>query len=86
MLERTSEQLLAALASLEGLNVKPKSLLLDAKAQGLVLVNLVNSLIEMPDSEPLPSRDFLDSVRETIEDYVRMVSLLQENSNQNQEA
>jgi hypothetical protein len=86
MLERTSEQLLVALASLEGLNVKPRDLMLDAKAQGLVLVSLVNSLIEMPESEPMPSSDLLDSVRETIEDYVRMVRLLQENSNQNQVA
>jgi hypothetical protein len=86
MLERTSEQLLVALASLEGLNVKPRDLMLDAKAQGLVLVSLVNSLIEMPESEPMPSKDLLDSVRETIEDYVRMVKLLQENSNQNQVA
>lgn len=78
MLERTSEQLLAALASLEGLTVEPRSMLLDAKAQGLVLLNLVNTVIERPESEPLPSDEFIENVEGTIGEYVRMVELLQE--------
>ena len=77
MLERTSEQLLSSLAALEGLNVEPRSLLLDAKAQGLVLVNLVNSVIERPEDEPLPSEEFLAKIGDTIDDYVRLVEQLQ---------
>lgn len=76
MLERISEKLLSALAALEGLNVEPRSLLLDAKAQGLVLVNLVNSVIERPEEEPLPGEEFLDKISVTIEDYVRLVEQL----------
>jgi len=78
MLERTSEKLLAALASLEGLNVEPRTMLLDAKAQGLVLLKLINTVIDRPESEPVPSKEFMANIEETIGDYVRMVELLQE--------
>jgi len=78
MLERTSEQLIEALASLEGLEIKDRSLLLDAKAQGLGLLSLVNSVMNAPEDQPLPSREFLDHVREIIGEYVSLVDLLQD--------
>lgn len=78
MLERTSEQLVTALAALEGLDLKDRNLVLDTKAQGVGLLTLVNSVMNRPEDEPLPTEAFLATVNDTVQDYVRLVTLLQD--------
>ena len=74
MLERISEKLVRSIAALETIHIKDRSLLIDAKAQGLVLLSLLSRLGDAS-AEDI-TQDHIAVARESVEEYERAVACL----------
>lgn len=74
MLERISEKLIRSISELETIQIKDRSLLIDAKAQGLVLLNLLTRLSDAP-AEDI-TQEQLAVARESVDEFDRAVTCL----------
>lgn len=77
MLERISERLVRSVAELETVQIKDRSLLLDAKAQGLALLHLLQKLSEAPPA--IVTKEQLKMAQDSVEEYERAVTYLKMN-------
>lgn len=77
MLDRISEKLVRSVAELETVQIKDRSLLLDAKAQGLVLLHLLQKLSEAPPE--IVTKEQIKMAQDSVDDYVRAVTYLKMN-------
>lgn len=84
MLERISEKLIRSIAELETIQIKDRSLLIDAKAQGLVLLNLLTKLSEAPADQV--TREQIAIARDSVDEYDRAVTCLKLGDNRHKVA
>lgn len=84
MLERISEKLIRSIAELETIQIKDRSLLIDAKAQGLVLLNLLTKLSEAPADQV--SKEQIAVARDSVDEYDRAVTCLKLGDNRHKVA
>lgn len=84
MLERTSEKLIRSIAELETVQIKDRSLLIDAKAQGLVLLSLLVRLSDAPAKDV--SKEQIAIARESVDEYDRAVTCLKLGDNRHKVA
>lgn len=84
MLDRISEKLVRSVAELETVQIKDRSLLLDAKAQGLALLHLLQKLSEAPPDQV--TKEQVKMAEESVEDYTRAVTYLKMNDTRNRVA
>lgn len=84
MLERISEKLIRSISELETIQIKDRSLLIDAKAQGLVLLNLLTKLSDAPAENV--TQEQLAVARESVDEYDRAVTCLKLGDNRHKVA
>lgn len=84
MLERISEKLIRSISELETIQIKDRSLLIDAKAQGLVLLNLLTKLSDAPAADV--SQEQLAIARDSVDEYDRAVTCLKLGDNRHKVA
>lgn len=84
MLERISEKLVRSISELEHIQIKDRSLLLDAKAQGLTLLHLLQRLSEAPPEVITKEQKLM--AEESVEEFGRAVTCLKMNDSRHRVA